>query len=351
MTSTISYSHQPILTSEILSYIPQRNNMVIVDCTTGEGGHSELILSQMPGGTIITLDRDLEILNIAYNRLNQVSNKNTLLITRNNNYSQLDSVLDLLGIDKVDFVLYDLGVSMYHFKSSQRGFSFKDSNSLDMRLDNNSDLTASDVINGYSENDLADIIYYYGEEKKSRQIAKSIVQYRKNKIITNALELQDIILRAYPGSIINRKINPATKTFQALRIFINNELDHLESGLIQGIKRLSIGGRLAVISFHSLEDRIVKNIFKYYSKTCICPEEYLKCQCGGKPVLKKLTKKPITPNRNEKDTNISSRSAKLRVVEKVYETTKHNWISSKVQGESNKKVFHCKDYFGHPAYY
>ncbi|MDH5682833.1 MAG: 16S rRNA (cytosine(1402)-N(4))-methyltransferase RsmH, partial [Spirochaetota bacterium] len=228
-------------------------------------------------------------------------------------------------IEGVDFILCDLGISMFHYKESMRGFSFDDNDSLDMRLDKDIPITASDIVNSYDEISIRKILYAYGEESRARQIARNIVRERNNHTIESASHLQKIIREALPPRKHGDRTNPATKTFQALRIYVNQELDHIESGLTACIGRLNPGGRLGVISFHSLEDRLVKRVFRHFSSACICPPEFPVCQCSGYPVIKSLTKKPIEPNNREKDNNPSSRSAKLRVVEKLYETKKDTW--------------------------
>ncbi len=334
-----NYYHKPILVEELLNFLPVRKNTVIIDCTTGEGGHSNIFASKLDDILLISLDRDKEVLEIAKKRL-YVLNKN--IIIRQSNFSKLDNILDELNINKADFIFYDLGISMYHYKKADRGFSFENSNSLDMRLDKEKDLTAYDIINHFDQKDISNIIYYLGEEKKANIIAKRIISERSKSSIKSAKELNNIICSVTKH---NHRINPSTKTFQALRIYVNNEFSHIESGVIQAIRRLSIGGRIAIISFHSLEDRIIKNIFKHLSLSCICNDEVLRCECRIKPILKILTKRPITPNNKEIFNNPSSRSAKLRVAEKLYEPEYELWQKTKKVYQKRKKLLFNKSYF------
>ncbi|MDH4127495.1 MAG: 16S rRNA (cytosine(1402)-N(4))-methyltransferase RsmH, partial [Spirochaetota bacterium] len=327
---------------------------VIVDCTVGEGGHSEFFLSRLHGGKLIVLDRDKEILDIARKRLSDtVKNEDisTEISFIESNFSNLHKVLDDLAIEKVDFMLYDLGISMYHFKGSMRGFSFMDNESLDMRLDANNNLTAYEIVNKYTENEIREILFTYGEEHRAKLIAKNIVRAREKEIIKTAYDLQLIISKCVPKKYPDSKINPATKTFQALRIFVNRELEHIEKALIEGINKLCIGGRLLVISFHSLEDRIVKQVFKHFASECICPKSNPVCQCDGISTLKILTKKPITPNKKEIEINPASRSAKLRVVEKINETSNKVYRNQENSYQKRKKLFSDSHYISHSSNY
>jgi 16S rRNA (cytosine1402-N4)-methyltransferase len=335
-----NYYHTPILVEELLNLFSISPNSVIIDCTTGEGGHSNIFASKLNSGQLISLDRDKDILDIAKKRLCTL-NKNVII--KQSNFSNLSNVLDELNVNKADFIFYDLGISMYHYKKANRGFSFENSDSLDMRLDKEKDLTAYDIVNHFSQKDISNIIYHLGEEKKANIIAKKIITERTKSKIKSAKELDNIICSVI--NTRNTKLNPSTKTFQALRIFVNNEFSHIESGVIQGIRRLNIGGRIGVISFHSLEDRIIKNIFKHFSLSCICPDEVLKCECGGVATLKLLTKKPISPTNKEIINNPSARSAKLRVAEKVYEPQYELWQKSKDLYQKRKKLLFNKSYF------
>ena len=280
---------------EVLSFLnPGEKEALLVDCTLGEGGHSNLLLKQYPNLRVIGLDRDCRIMEKAKNRLAPYGER---FQARNIWFDEFWKNYDGPA---VDYVLFDLGISVFHYEESGRGFSFKRQEKLDMRLDVNGDLDAAQVVNTYDEKSLADLIYNYGEERYSRRIAAAICSYRQNKQIEYTNELADIIWNAVPNEYRHRRIHPATKTFQALRIEINGELDRIEPALEGAVKALKPGGRIAVITFHSLEDRPVKWFFKNHEN-----------------ILEILTKKPLEPTQEECDANPPSRSAKLRVVEKL----------------------------------
>lgn len=280
---------------EVLSFLnPGEKEALLVDCTLGEGGHSNLLLKQYPNLRVIGLDRDCSIMEKAKNRLAPYGER---FQARNIWFDEFWKNYDGPA---VDYVLFDLGISVFHYEESGRGFSFKRQEKLDMRLDVNGDLDAAQVVNTYDEKSLADLIYNYGEERYSRRIAAAICSYRQNKQIEYTNELADIIWNAVPNEYRHRRIHPATKTFQALRIEINGELDRIEPALEGAVRALKPGGRIAVITFHSLEDRPVKWFFKNHEN-----------------ILEILTKKPIEPEPGECEANPPSRSAKLRVVEKL----------------------------------
>ena len=280
---------------EVLSFLnPGEKEALLVDCTLGEGGHSNLLLKQYPNLRVIGLDRDCRIMEKAKNRLAPYGER---FQARNIWFDEFWKNYDGPA---VDYVLFDLGISVFHYEESGRGFSFKRQEKLDMRLDVNGDLDAAQVVNTYDEKSLADLIYNYGEERYSRRIAAAICSYRQNKQIEYTNELADIIWNAVPNEYRHRRIHPATKTFQALRIEINGELDRIEPALEGAVRALKPGGRIAVITFHSLEDRPVKWFFKNHEN-----------------ILEILTKKPIEPEPEECEANPPSRSAKLRVVEKL----------------------------------
>ena len=280
---------------EVLSFLnPGEKEALLVDCTLGEGGHSNLLLKQYPNLRVIGLDRDCSIMEKAKNRLAPYGER---FQARNIWFDEFWKNYDGPA---VDYVLFDLGISVFHYEESGRGFSFKRQEKLDMRLDVNGDLDAAQVVNTYDEKSLADLIYNYGEERYSRRIAAAICSYRQNKQIEYTNELADIIWNAVPNEYRHRRIHPATKTFQALRIEINGELDRIEPALEGAVRALKPGGRIAVITFHSLEDRPVKWFFKNHEN-----------------ILEILTKKPIEPEPEECEANPPSRSAKLRVVEKL----------------------------------
>ncbi len=343
------YVHTPIMVAEIINHLPDIEKPIIVDCTCGEGGHSEALAHEMTGGTLLSIDRDPMILEIAKGRLREAADRLSCpkILIKESNFSNLSSLLDELHIDKVDFFLYDLGISMYHYKVAKSGFSFTDNESLDMRLDRDAELTAYDIVNSFSENEIRNIVFTLGEESWAKIIARNIVRSRKLTPIKKANDLQKIVFESIPREKRPRTIHPATKTFQALRIYVNQEFYHIEQGLIEGLRRLSIGGRMAVLTFHSLEDRIVKKIFKHFSQPCVCPEHIPVCQCGGLQSIKILRKKPMTPSIMESQINPSARSAKLRIVEKVHETSNQTWEIWKETYQRTQKVFDFTHRFSH----
>ncbi len=291
--------HYPVMHKEVLEYLPiPPGDARMIDCTTGEGGHTSLFLSKYPDLKVIGLDKDAGIQKKAIERLKPFSPRFTPVLTSFDEY--------LKGAEKesADAILFDLGISMFHYLESERGFSFRRDEVLDMRLNLSSSISAFDIVNGYSEEALADVIYRYGEERYSRRIARAIVEKRKEKEIERSTELAEIIKGAVPREYRYGRIHPATRTFQALRIEVNGELDCIEPALKSAIEVLKPGGRIAVITFHSLEDRIVKWCFK---------DEAAK----ENPRIRILTKKPIIPSIEEEEENAPSRSAKLRVIEKV----------------------------------
>ena len=291
----MQYVHYSVMQNEVLSFLdPGDGEALLVDCTLGEGGHSNLFLQRYPNLKVIGLDRDCRIMEKARNRLasygDRFQAKNIWFDEFWKNYEG----------PAVDYVLFDLGISVFHYEESGRGFSFRRQEKLDMRLDVDAALDAAEVVNTYDEKSLADLIYNYGEERYSRRIAAAICNYRQTKQIEYTNELADIIWDAVPNEYRHRRIHPATKTFQALRIEINGELDRIEPALEGAVKALKPGGRIAVITFHSLEDRPVKWFFR-----------------KNENILEILTKKPLEPTQEECDANPPSRSAKLRVVEKL----------------------------------
>ena len=291
--------HLPVLPDEVLSYltVPEGKTRML-DCTTGEGGHTALFLERYKELTVTGLDRDREIQKKAIERLAPYGERFQSVNCWFTDY--------LAGCESGSFdcILFDLGISMFHYVESGRGFSFSKDEPLDMRLDTQNGLSAADIVNGYSEQELADVIYRYGEERYSRRIARRICEERGKGEITTSSQLAGIIAQAVPASYRYGRINPATRTFQALRIEVNDELGHLEPALRDAVRALRKGGRLGVITFHSLEDRIVKWFFKGEADK-------------EDPVIRILTKKPVMPSEEECAANNASRSSKLRVVEKV----------------------------------
>lgn len=291
----MQYVHYSVMQNEVLSFLnPGDGEALLVDCTLGEGGHSNLFLQRYPKLHVIGLDRDCRIMEKAKNRLAPYGDR---FQARNIWFDEFWKNYDGPA---VDYVLFDLGISVFHYEESGRGFSFKRREKLDMRLDLDGALDAAQVVNTYDEKSLADLIFNYGEERYSRRIAAAICNYRQTKQIEYTDELADIIWDAVPNEYRHRRIHPATKTFQALRIEINGELDRIEPALEGAVKALKSGGRIAVITFHSLEDRPVKWFFKNHEG-----------------ILEILTKKPLEPTQEECEANPPSRSAKLRVVEKL----------------------------------
>lgn len=307
--------HRPVLLNETIGLLGCRAGGVYVDGTIGEGGHAYQILRSCPDiRLLIGIDRDESTLSRAQERLEPFGSSCFLV---KGNYSQIKAIIAGMGIRMVDGVLLDLGSSTHQFLAPHRGFSFQQEGSLDMRMDKEQKTTAGDLVNTLSQDQLERIFSEYGEEKWSSSIARSIVRRRKQAPIETTTKLADIVAEAIPARFRPRRIHPATRTFQALRIAVNDELSHLEHGLPDAIDALAPQGRLAVISFHSLEDRIVKRTFRHYSRACVCPSGIPQCACGHIRKVRMLTKKPIVPQPEEVDRNPRSRSARLRGAERI----------------------------------
>mgnify|MGYP000779132959 CR=1 FL=1 len=309
-----NYGHKPVLLHECLGALAIKPDGIYVDGTLGRAGHSLEIVRRLTTGRLIALDRDETAIEAANRRLGDYLDKVTLV---HSNFSALDAVLHELGVHGVDGMLFDLGVSSPQLDEAQRGFSYKQDAPLDMRMDESAALTAREVVNTYSYEELRRILFEYGEERYAPAIAKRICQHREQKPIETTLELADIIRSAMPASALREKQHPAKRSFQAIRIAVNDELGAVRQGMEAAIDHLKPGGRLAVITFHSLEDRIVKNVFQDAAKGCTCPPSFPVCVCGHKPKIKILTKKPVIATREEVEENPRSRSAKLRVAERV----------------------------------
>ncbi len=310
----MGFSHIPVMLDECLEGLDIKPDGIYVDGTAGGAGHSSAIAARLnEKGRLIALDRDPDAVAAASERLAVFKNAQVV----HSNYSQMREVLDELGIDKVDGVLMDLGVSSYQLDEESRGFSYHADAPLDMRMSKEG-MSAADVVNTYSEQQLAKIIFEYGEEKFSRRIAANIVRAREVSPILTTLQLADIIRESVPQKA-RREKNPCKKTFQAIRIAVNGELDHLSEGLDEAFFSLKAGGRLAVITFHSLEDRLVKQRFAGWCRGCICPPDFPQCVCGRKPQGILINRKPIEANDEELERNNRSRSAKLRVIERSAE--------------------------------
>lgn len=308
----MEYIHYPVLQREALELlVPPCGPSLMIDCTLGEGGHSQLFLQKYPQLHVIGLDRDAGIIAKACNRLAGFGDRFQAVNT------WFDEYLMHYEGEAPSIVLFDLGISVFHYEESGRGFSFRKSENLDMRLNQDDEVSVRDIVNNYSQEHLANVIFQYGEERYSRRIASAICAYRRLHAVSKSDELADIIWHAVPASYRYGKIHPATRSFQALRIEVNREIDRIAPALSAAIDVLSPKGRIGVISFHSLEDRPVKYLFKQKADGCTCPPEAPRCTCGGKPVIRLITKKPVVPTDEECDMNPPSRSAKLRVAEKL----------------------------------
>ncbi|MBR6069571.1 MAG: 16S rRNA (cytosine(1402)-N(4))-methyltransferase RsmH [Ruminococcus sp.] len=307
----MEFRHIPVLLAETVSGLNIRPDGVYVDCTAGGGGHSFAIASRLSEkGRLIALDRDPDAVKAAGERLAEFPNAEVI----HRNYSEIDKVLEELGIEAVDGILMDLGVSSYQLDEESRGFSYHSDAPLDMRM-SQSGMSAADIVNTFDEQQLAKIIFEYGEEKFSRRIAANIVRARETAPIETTLQLADIVRESVPQKA-RRDKNPCKKTFQAIRIAVNCEFDHLSEGLDKAFACLKPQGRLAVITFHSLEDRLVKQRFAGWCRGCICPPDFPQCVCGRKPQGILVNRKPIEADEKELSSNNRSRSAKLRIIER-----------------------------------
>ena len=306
------FRHYTVMKNEAVDVLDCKDGLIYVDCTLGGGGHSELILQRIePNGRLIAFDVDDDAIKASSERLKKYKN---LTIVKNS-YVNIKEVLKDLGIEKITGgILFDLGASYHQLTKAERGFSFSKNAPLDMRFDQNSKISAYDVVNYYSENDLVRIFSEYGEERFSKRIAKAIVETRKNKKIETTFERADLILNCTPK--IKTAIHPATRVFQAIRIEVNQELQNVKNTLNDVLDLLEVGAIMSVISFHSLEDRIVKHLFKYHSQKCHCDKNQLICKCPP-PKLKLIYKKPIMASEKEVLENPPSRSAKLRAVVRI----------------------------------
>ena len=310
----MEFHHYSVLLNETIENLNIRPDGIYVDGTLGGGGHSYEIASRLSSkGRLIGIDQDEAAIAAAGERLKPFADR--VIIVRNN-YCNMDMVLKDLGIERVDGILLDLGVSSYQLDTAERGFTYKTDAPLDMRMDRRQQMTAKDILNEYSEMELYRIIRDYGEDKFAKNIAKHIVQARQKKEIETTGELTEIIRASIPAKVRATGGHPAKRTFQAIRIELNRELDVLEDSIDTMIERLAPGGRLSIITFHSLEDRIVKNRFRTNENPCICPPDFPVCVCGRKSRGRVITRKPILPTNQEMEENPRSKSAKLRVFEK-----------------------------------
>jgi len=311
----MAYSHQPVMTEEIIHYLNPQLGDLIIDCTLGGGGHSKEFLKRvLPQGKVLGIDLDP----LAIKAARQETKNSSRLVIAKDNFKNLKKIADVHQFDKVNGILFDLGLSSGQLQDQSRGFSFLADGSLDMRFGAQTDLTAEQILNNYSQKELSNIFKTYGEEKLASLISKKIIEIRKQSPITSPNQLVEVITEIYKRKYKGKsKVNPATKVFQALRIVVNQELENLKQALPAAVDLLTLGGHIAVISYHSLEDKIVKEFFKEQSKDCICPPKTPVCQCNHKKSLKIITKKPVVPSDAEIVENPRSRSAKLRVAQKI----------------------------------
>jgi len=308
--------HTPVLLEEAVQYLaPRKPGELMVDATVGEGGHLDAFLSRYPDLQALGIDADSGILEVARTRLKRFADRAEFYSGWSHDFFAKYPE----GQKRPDTILIDLGVSLFHYEKSGRGFSFRHDERLDMRIDGSSGISAEDLIAQLSQKDLADLLYHNADERYSRRIAKAITQAKACGSLGSSRELAEIVSRAVPAVYRHGHVHPATKTFQALRIAVNGELSRLEELLQAAFRVLKLGGRLGVISFHSLEDRIVKNFFREKSKDCICPVQEPICKCRGQRAVTILTRKGLGPSEEERQKNPPSRSARFRAVEKVFD--------------------------------
>ena len=310
----MEFKHISVLYNETLDSLNIKDGGTYVDGTLGGGGHSRGILGRAKNIRLIGIDRDLEAIKAASERLKEFGEQVTIV---NNNFSQIKQILKELNIEKIDGAVLDLGVSSYQLDNAKRGFSYMHDAKLDMRMNPNDKLSAYEVVNNYTKDELTQIFYEYGEEKWSARVAEFIVDRRKQKPVETTLELVDIIKAAIPKKVRVEGSHPAKRIFQAIRIEVNNELGILKDAINDIVDVLNPGGRIAVITFHSLEDRIIKKTFSELAMGCVCPKDFPICVCNKQPVVKIIDKKPILPTDKEENENPRSKSAKLRTAEKI----------------------------------
>lgn len=310
----MEFNHVPVLLKEVIDGLNINPEGIYIDGTLGAAGHSLEIVSKLTTGKLIGIDQDKNALKKASEVLSLYKDK---VIFIHNNYENIDEILDDLNIDKVDGVLLDIGVSSHQLDEGSRGFSYHQDARLDMRMNKGQEFSAWNLVNEYSGSELERVILEYGEESWAKRIAEFIVEERKDKTIDTTLELVEVLKKAIPVGVRRNMPHPGRKTFQAIRIEVNRELDVLEAAIPKIIKRLNKGGRLAIITFHSLEDRIVKNKYRDLFTQCICPPEIPICMCDKEREIKIITRRPIIATEEELEYNIRARSAKLRVAEKI----------------------------------
>ena len=314
MNDKIEFSHRSVLLDECIEGLAIKPSGIYVDGTAGGGGHSFHIASALCDGRLIAIDQDEAAIAAAGERLRPLGERATVV---RSNFYDLATVCEQLGIESIDGLLLDLGVSSYQLDTAERGFSYMADAPLDMRMDKRKSLSAYEVVNTYSEEKLKKILFEYGEERFSAAIVSAIIKERQKKPIESTLELSNIVKYAIPSFAREGGHHPAKRSFQAIRIEVNSELDVIEPAIRDAARLLKKGGRIAIITFHSLEDRIVKQTFASLATGCTCPKNFPVCVCGNKPVLKVITRKPILPSARELEENPRSRSAKLRIAEKL----------------------------------
>jgi 16S rRNA (cytosine1402-N4)-methyltransferase len=306
--------HTPVLLSECLEGLRIKPDGVYVDGTLGRGGHSREIAELLDTGRLIAIDRDAEAIKEASGLLSAYEGKITYI---HDDFGNLSEILDGLGIGLADGMLFDFGASSPQLDDSKRGFSYMRDAPLDMRMDTRGEVSAFDIVNNWPEDMLRDIFFKYGEERYARPIARGIVRRRESEAIGTTFQLNEVIASAIPAAARREPQHPSKRCFQAIRIAVNNELESISGMLGCAPDRLRTGGRICVISFHSLEDRLVKNEFAARAKGCTCPKDFPVCVCGKRPQLRLIAKKPVTPSLPEKDRNPRSRSARLRIAERL----------------------------------
>ena len=310
----MNFSHKSVLLDETIEALNIHPDGIYLDGTLGGAGHSEQIVKRLTTGTLIGIDRDEVALSAARQRLSPYGER---VVTVHSNFCELADVLDRLSIPLVDGMLFDLGVSSPQLDDAQRGFSYMADAPLDMRMDRSQSLSAYEVVNGWPQEELRRILYDYGEERYAPQIAAAMVRRREKQSIETTMELVEVIRSAMPAQALREKQHPAKRSFQAIRIAVNDELRAVDRMLQVAFDRLKPGGRIAIITFHSLEDRIVKSRMQAAARGCICPPKFPVCVCGRKPVVRLVTRKPVVSGEEELEENPRARSAKLRVAEKL----------------------------------
>jgi 16S rRNA (cytosine1402-N4)-methyltransferase len=307
--------HTPVMVEEVIHFLQPQAGQTFIDCTIGGGGHAKAILEKIvPNGKLLGIDRDAEALRFAAEYLKPYSEN---LILEKGDFANLKAIASKLGLTEVNGVFFDLGVSSHQLGVAERGFSFQQNAPLDMRMDVSQPVTARELVNSLSEHHLAQMLYEYGNERWAKRIARSIVERRTTRPIETTFDLVEAVLSAVPARTVRGRMHPATRTFLALRIAVNREIESLRAGLEAAVDLLAQGGRLCVLAYHSGEDRVVKEVFARCTGKCVCPPTFPVCTCGARNVIKVLTKRPVTPSEEEVRKNPRARSARLRAAEKI----------------------------------